>query len=655
MRPALALLMPLCLAIHTQGLCAPVPEGEVVGRSVEVRCGSQCLAASLDSAALTLRAPGGDITLQPNLQLDQGWTQPEPASEALQWDRRAERVQVTITYPVARSRRFTVLLSAYAGVEAVFATSRLQVLDEARGQYYYWQSSLSGDHYLCPGPEGVSRVDYKVDEWDSMPWRDWWFVPRGEGGTAILPTTVAGRAPGQGGGIFLHAVPRSSLIDPTTSLDAGFGLAFVDDASAAEALSRTARQTKVAALDPGSLPAEPLDYGRPAPEWLREAEVYNLYYRDRAQWTDQNVEDKLKGFPLIVGSTLDKVALDRCHARGIRLLHYVVYTCLLDTEHQVKEGGKVYTEWSESLGNETRDLKDHPDWVCIDKEGKIQHDGWGQEHGHPGLLNTCLHQRGLKEAAVRQVRMLMELGYDGVFIDLSGPTVECYGDELGKHTHPRPEWTNTQAYEDVLRAIYGAVKSFGDDRIVMQNTCTGILPSHWAYCDSQMLEAFPYGAESAALRQPWSELQWHMTRQAEAVAHGKVPVVLPYFGAGTADQMRNAALLSRAYTAMAGFLWADALGLRDVAAAQPLSQEIYAARLGAPTGTVQRARGATYRAFERGIAVVNPLPWPVTVSVPWPGEAPLRDLCYARDLTPREGEIELQVEAESGRLLVGVQ
>lgn len=641
----------VCLSFCGLTTAEPVGTGEVSGRQVIVRRGAQTLALSLDNGELRLRGLGQEVVLTPHLQRGEGWTQPQAALEAPRWQQGATHLQVRVTYPVPEAREFVIEANAYAGLEAIFVTSRLRVLDAARAQYYYWQSDLATDHYFAPTPAGISETALDVKQWTTLPWRPWWFLPTSGGGLAVLPTNVAGRAPGETGGLFLHAVPRSNLIDPLTSLDASFGLAWVRDPAAAQAVANTARRLQVPALKPGALPHPKVDYGPPAPRWLREAEVYNLYYRDTAQWTEQNVRERLRGFPLIVGSTPGKAALDRCHAEGVKLLHYVVFTCLLDTELQVREGGRVYSEWSESLDHETRDLKNHPDWVCIAKDGRVQHDAWGQEHGHPGLLNTCLHQPGLKAAAVRQVRMLMELGYDGVFIDLAGPTVECYGPQFGRHTHPHPEWTNTQAYEEVLRAIYAEVKRHGSDRIVMQNTCTGILPTHWAYCDSQMLEAFPYGAESTVLRSPWAELQWHRQRWAEAVAHGKVPVILSYFGPGPLEPLRDAALLSRAYAAMADFLWADGLGLREVPGAAGLAAELYAARLGRPRGECRDSAGVAYRVFERGIAAVNPNPWPVNIAVPWAKGEPLRDLGHGAEVSSSLGVVRLQLAPESGRVL----
>jgi hypothetical protein len=417
----------------------------------------------------------------------------------------------------------------------------------------------------------------------------------------ILPTNVGGRAPGDGSSLFLHALPKGAQLSVGDSLDASFGLAAVPDSHAAAELYRQVKAKHVAALQPWLRPDEKVSYGQPAPQWLRDAEIYNLYYHPTAQWTDEVVSTKLKSFPLIIGSTPDPAALARCHRQGIKVLHYVVFTCLLDTELQIKNGGKVYSEWTESIDNGARDLKNHPDWVCIDKNGNPQHDAWGMEHGHKGLLNTCLHQKGLREAALRQVRMLMELGYDGVFIDLAGPTVECYGDKFGKHKHEHPEWNNTQAYEDLLKAIYAEVKRFGKDRIVMQNTCTGFIRSHWASCDSQMLEAAPFGEGSTKPGMTPPEMIWTTLRQADAVKAGKVPVILPYFGGvSDLDAVKSAALTSEAWARVSGFLWADALTLQNIKGLEDFSRDLYSQQTGSPTGPLVFDESGLSRQFKTG-------------------------------------------------------
>jgi len=206
----------------------------------------------------------------------------------------------------------------------------------------------------------------------------------------------------------------------------------------------------------------------------------------------------------------------------------------------------------------------------------------------------------------------MEMGYDGVFVDLAGPTVECHGPKFGKHTHPNGR-TNTEAHEDLLREIYAEVKRHGEGRAVIQNTCVSIMPSHWPYTDAQMLEAFPFGEDSTDLRQPWPELQWTTERNVEAVRKGKVVVLLPYFGRGEPDAIQRAALLSYAYAQLSGFLWADAFGLRGLAENEGFAKELYAMRLGRPTGGVTSAGEALYRTFADGTVALNPSPWPARV------------------------------------------
>lgn len=574
----------LTIALLTPVLAAS-PTVEKSATAWTLRQGACSLSVSLADSLCTFRSPAAEFTITPSLQLGDGWTKSLASGPAPRVTTLRGQTTLTVTRDVPEDRQLVTVVTAYDGLPAIFVTTKLRVLTGTKSQYYFLQTSLPCDQYLTVGAAGPATVTLDKTVWRSLPWQPWWYLPRDRGGVAILPTNAAGTAPGQGSPLFLHALPKGAQLSVGDSLDASFGLASVADASAAAALYEQARSRQVAALAPWLRPDEKVDYGQPAPQWLRDAEVYNLYYRNAAQWTDEVVSTKLKGFPLIVGSTPDPTALERCHRQGIKLLHYVVYTCLLDTALQVKEGGQVYSEWTESVDNESRDLKNHPDWVCLDKDGKPQHDAWGMEHGHKGLLNTCLHQRGLREAAVRQVRILMERGYDGVFIDLAGTTVECYGNKLGKHHHEHLEWTNTQAYEELLKAIYTEAKRFGNDRIVMQNTCTGIIQSHWASCDSQMLEAVPYAAGSTTLRMTRPELLWTTLRLADAVKAGKVPVILPYFGGVTdLEAVKSAALTSHAWARLSGFLWADGFTLQDCKGLEDFSRDLYLRRTGKPTG-----------------------------------------------------------------------
>src|SRR5271157_2302300 len=61
------------------------------------------------------------------------------------------------------------------------------------------------------------------------------------------------------------------------------------------------------------------DYGKPGPEWLREAGMFNGWY---TVWTDDMLE-RVKGFPLIVTTTQTPDIVQKLHARGVRVVFYI--------------------------------------------------------------------------------------------------------------------------------------------------------------------------------------------------------------------------------------------------------------------------------------------------------------------------------------------
>jgi hypothetical protein len=631
------------VALAAAAAAAP-PTIQLTPDQVTLTNGDHAVRASLADGRLTVTTPSRPVSLTVSILDGRGWTTPHRAVDPPAAAANERQARVTVGYPVSGQRLFTIDLSARADLPAIFVASRLDRLDHAGDEYYYWSTDVSFDRYWAPAE---TRIDPAV--WTTIAWRPWLYLPTAAaGGLAILPTNACGRGPTAGGTLFLHAVPRSTTVEPGTPLPAAFGLAAVTDAASAADLASRARAAGLPALP--TPPPPPGGFGPAAPEWLRQAEVYNLYYRPAAQWTDAIVDQRLRGLPFVVGSTPDKAALDRCHRAGVRLLHYVCYTCLLDTTLQVAGGGQVYSEWSESIDSASRDLKDHPDWVCIDAKSQPQHDAWGLAHHHPGLLNTCLHQPGLHAAALRQVRLLMDLGYDGVFIDLAGPTVECYGDKFGLHKHEDGAASNTAAYEQLLSEIYQLVKSYGPDRVVFQNTCTALLPRHWACCDLQMLEAQPFGEDSPEVRATWPELAWFGQRLAPALAAGKCPALLPYLSRPPRDRLRQAALYSWVYAHLYDWLWADGFTLLDRPDGAELAHDLYITRLGRPLTAIEPVGEALSRRFEHGLALLNPTEAPLTVTVEAPG-AGVRDLGYGRQLAVTGGQARLELDPRSGRAL----
>jgi len=614
----------------------------------------------LTNAVLRLQTACGQCMLTPFLQAGTGWVQPSAAIASPQVSYHGDRMHFECVYAVPDDRQFTVEVDVYPGISALFLGSRLRSISRTRGEYYFWQTNASAREYAFPGARGAETGSFDLHGSSQLDWKEWLFLKPPEesgivptGGLVILPTNDVGRSAGEGGCIYLHALPRSNVLGPGDSLDASFGIAGAKDAATAARLSAAARAAHVPALEPWlHRPAATRPATSPAPRWLREAGTYNLYYQSASRWTGEIVQERLRHCPFIIGSTPDKAALDKCHQAKVRLLHYVICTCLLETDMQVRGGGRVYSEWKESIDNESRDLKNHPDWVCIQADGGIRHDPWGQQHGHPGLLNTCLSQPGLREAAIRQVRMLMDMGFDGVFIDLAGPLEECYGPKFGKHTHPVAGQTHTQAYESLLREIHATVKSYGSDRIFIQNTCTFMLPSRWAYADAQMLEAFPFGNESTRMLASWPEMQWVAAVHGQAASRGSAPVILAYFNKFSAATVREPALFSYAYARIHGFLWADSFTLADIPGNQEFASNLYQARLGNAVGEVGLTGPAVYRRFEHGMAVLNPTPSTIDALIPVAHTTPLIDVGYARTAIPMGGHLDLRLPPMSGRVLL---
>ncbi len=194
---------------------------------VSVTAEDQTLRVSLADAVLTLESPQGRYVVGPALQLGKSWIRPSRAEGKPRISKSSDRVTVEITCPVLEQRQFTVKLEAYAGIPAVFVTSRLEVLADPRTQYYFWGMNFSPLQQVSPGQHGFERMAFDGDAkaGKTIPWNRWWYLGSERGGLAVLPTNCGGRSPGKQGSLFLHALPRSQLLAPGDSLNARFGLA----------------------------------------------------------------------------------------------------------------------------------------------------------------------------------------------------------------------------------------------------------------------------------------------------------------------------------------------------------------------------------------------------------------------------------------------
>ena len=620
------------------------PTLDATSDSVTISSGTQTLTVHLADGTLRLDTPYGSYDLTVNINSRSGWVHPGRAAVPPKLYRGKDSVAALITFPVPDDRTMTLHIDAYPGIDAVFAKSGVTGLFGSRHDYYFWSWNQKTDNCTLEGANGPETIKVESKQ-TRLPYSDWVYLPDKTGGLAVMTSGIVGLMPGRP---FINALPRWRFLRPGETLDIGFGLAGAADASEAAALSKLARAKAIPALKRFSAAKQAnVDYGLPAPDWLRNADMFNGWY---GKWTADMINDWMKCFSLIVGVPASKSTIEKAHEAGLRVIVYVNYMELQNSEVQMAAKGRLYRQPDEATPADLLDLAKHPDWTCIDSEGNPRRSDWGISQDIAGLFATCFHQADLRQNALTHVCNIMNLGADGVFIDNAVPVRECYGPKFGKHVHPDAAETNTDAYELLQREIYKLVKTFGSDKIVMQNS--GIAPSHWAYCDAQMWEGFAFDSKHGEPVNDWPELDYAAQEHAEAVRRGKVPVILSCFSAVPADRRREAVLYTYAYTRLHGWLLADWFDLIKSPESHQLARAIYSVRLGRPLSDAKRVGDLLYRAFEKGIVILNPTKSKLTTTIPTAHDGTLTDVAYDRDLTASGGSVRVEMAPESGRVLV---
>lgn len=324
-------------------------------------------------------------------------------------------------------------------------------------------------------------------------------------------------------------------------------------------------------------------YDPPAPKWFLECGFYNGWYRE---WTEEVIEERLRGIPLIVGVPHEKRWIDAAHAAGVKVLPYVTfYQAPLEQPYQ----------------NAT--LKDHPEWMVRDEQGEPRKSVFWGEGGNTGWYEVCANEASFVEHCLAYVRTLLEMGADGVFIDNVHPSATCFGAQQGHHAHLYPDRDNIYAFRMLLKRVRKLVKEANPDHLVMLNP--GGPSPVWNDCgDCQMWESYICTWASQERWNSWEEILRAARNWQPYVEGGKALVTLSYVG-NTPYGITNDAFYCYACARLSGFLWADWFTVGDDPA-----KVLYAVRLGAPLTGIQEADGIFWRAFERGLVVVYPDPTP---------------------------------------------
>lgn len=584
------------------------------------------------------------------------WISPDKPLGPPEYLQTADTNEVTLRYEIPGDRLFWLKVATVKGTPGAIVTGALENRSKSTlAEYYFWQWNSTNPDIVTPA--GKKTANPK--EWYSFEPTPWKYVMEGENGAgwALSTDCVVGRgattsttAPG-----YLHPVIRQQAIAPGEKYTASFAAAWVPDAKSAEGFaSRTKRFLKSEASDT----AAKIDYGKPAPDWARTPAASGFYRPSTVEgqkqwagtgevrnlWSDEVIQKQLKAWPWVVGSQPGPEILKRMQAAGIPLLYYVIFYELLDTAEEAKGGNKIYPEWYESILHEERDLAKHPDWINIDESGKKRRAQFGLENKRPGLFNTCFHQKGLMQAIEKQIRALMELGYNGVFVDVAGIPPECHGPKFGIHEHAEPDKTNMDKYMEALDLIYRVVKEYGPDRIVVLNDH---LLQNWRRADALMWENCIYDHLDKEQLQSKAELIARGKKYAKAVAAGKVVFQLSYAGKKNPWQR---CIYTYCYARLFGFTWSD---WNEMYQADPEKAVLlYSLRLGEPLAeAVEMEEGVWRRDFPRAIVLWNGDDTPASVNLAAQGKTELRNLADAEVLTSKDGVFNLTMPAHSGMIL----
>ena len=365
--------------------------------------------------------------------------------------------------------------------------------------------------------------------------------------------------------------------------------------------------------------------------------------------------------------------LEEAHAHRIKVLPYVSpeKAWFVDTPERLKRfhrrnpGGAV--PYYEAV-----DPSSHPEWILIDKLGRptprygsyAKNDQgqwevkWGvwSVHGqkyedlqnaNPWSWYMCSSAEGYIDAVERGVRAVMDLGFDGVFVDntYTRRLALCHGAELGKHKHRPPGDNTDKTYWELAARIHQTVKSYGPEKIILLNG--GTEDVYRPIRDGAMIESYICTDGKRERIHNWDTvLKWARQYRDER-KHNRIVTALSYLGSSRYAR-KDDCFYTYACAQLSAFKWSAGGPRMDVV------RLLYRARLLAPQGELESRGGLWYRHYDRGMVVVNPdpksevearLPLPASVKTPV-------ELYSARQLPVDDGQISIRVAAESGRVVV---
>ena len=374
------------------------------------------------------------------------------------------------------------------------------------------------------------------------------------------------------------------------------------------------------------------------PKWLYESEVYGLWYADLA--TPEQIEP-YKAFPLIDwGQPASNIKwVKEFHKIGIRSIAYVSFYKAPDIprveDRRRWEGGSPgIDECTKNPFWQAVDLSKHPEWVFVAEDGSLKRPFNNPDYPS-GWYQVCTNVEGYAKAVLEGVEGIMEMGFDGLFIDNVHPEANCFGPAKQKHEHLHPDENNAETYKRLLARVYQLVKGYGQDKVCVLNS-GGVRREYASYGDALMWESYIFGG--AERRHDWKRIREAADEWRTHIDGGKAILALSYVGGGTPEERKENAFYAYACAKLSGFLWARSSIFDKV-------------RIGTPAGYIQMAEGFHYRLYQRGVVAVNPESDDKRVEIPCANSDCL-DLFSGEMLEVKDGKLCLKISAGSGRVYI---
>ena len=341
-------------------------------------------------------------------------------------------------------------------------------------------------------------------------------------------------------------------------------------------------------------PAAKVDFGEPAPQWLRESESYAAWYGPD-QW-DMLTQSKVK---FITHCPVNREFFDRCHAVGIHCFPYVTFY----------HGDASQTDLDINI-------KASPESIEVNADGSFRRSAFWDCEDNKNKYTLCPNTVAGQDAMAARIEQILKLGADGVFLDVVRTREPCFGPKFAKHQHLHED--QNHAYAMMLKRIRELIKRHKPDGALLANSGDplGIPMEYWKYIDADMLESYICTWISKDRLPDW-KTQWHAQgpKLRQLLDAGKQIQALSYLG-HTPYGIKEDAFFCFATARLAGFVWCS-----PEAFVRPESAPLYRLTLGKPLGAETEENGVYWRAFENGLVAVNPArdkPGEIAVKPPIP-------------------------------------